>query len=95
MSYSFLFLGFIHVPIHQIVLSRAVFEILYFLKHHHYLSLFVIFRELGNLRAARGKFNRSLEINSNHSLTLQLRANMYYYSGDPMKALQDDQVRHK
>ncbi|VDI27895.1 Hypothetical predicted protein [Mytilus galloprovincialis] len=49
------------------------------------------YKELGNLRAARGKFNRSLEINSNHSLTLQLRANMYYYSGDPMKALQDDQ----
>ncbi|XP_063430079.1 tetratricopeptide repeat protein 13-like [Mytilus trossulus] len=49
------------------------------------------YKELGNLRAARGKFNRSLEINSNHSLTLQLRANMYYYSGDPMKSLQDDQ----
>ena len=50
------------------------------------------FRELGNLRAARGKFNRSLEINRNHSLTLQLRGSMYYYSGEPLKALEDHQV---
>lgn len=54
-------------------------------------SLAQAFRELGNLRASRSKFNHSLNINPSHSQTLQLRGNMLYYSGEPAKAAQDFQ----
>ncbi|XP_060081664.1 tetratricopeptide repeat protein 13-like [Ylistrum balloti] len=52
-------------------------------------SLAQAFRELGNLRASRAKFNHSLNTNPSHSQTLQLRGNMLYHSGETVKAAQD------
>ncbi|OWF38627.1 Tetratricopeptide repeat protein 13 [Mizuhopecten yessoensis] len=52
-------------------------------------SLAQAFKELGNLRASRGKFNHSLNINPSHSQSLQLRGNMLYHSGETVKAAQD------
>ncbi|KAJ8308492.1 hypothetical protein KUTeg_013366 [Tegillarca granosa] len=52
-------------------------------------SLAQAFRELGNLRAARNKFNHSLALSPRHPFTLHLQGNMFYYSGEPAKAVHD------
>ncbi|XP_041352986.1 tetratricopeptide repeat protein 13-like isoform X2 [Gigantopelta aegis] len=50
-------------------------------------SLAQAFKELGNLKAARNRFNQSLNIKPNHPLSLQLFGGMMYHSGDPASAL--------
>ena len=50
------------------------------------------YREVGNLRASRSRFNHSLALNPYHVLTLQLRGDMLYHSGEPYEAMQDFKV---
>ena len=50
-------------------------------------------REVGNIRASRSRFNHSLALNPYHVLTLQLRSDMLYHSGEPYEAMQDFKVR--
>ncbi|XP_071080039.1 tetratricopeptide repeat protein 13-like isoform X1 [Haliotis cracherodii] len=52
-------------------------------------SLAQAFKELGNLKAARSRFNQSLSLDPNHSLSLQLQGSMMYHSGDSHAALND------
>ena len=51
------------------------------------------FREVGNLRASRNRFNHSLALNPYHIPTLQLRGDMLYHSGEPHQAIGDFKVR--
>ncbi|KAL3874146.1 hypothetical protein ACJMK2_037197 [Sinanodonta woodiana] len=55
-------------------------------------SLSQAFREIGNLRAARIRFNQSLAMNPYHAPTLLLRGSLMYYSGNPQEAFQDFQT---
>ncbi|KAL4237726.1 Tetratricopeptide repeat protein 13 [Mactra antiquata] len=62
-------------------------------------SLAQAFREIGNLRMSRSKFNQSLTINKDHVMTLQLRGNLLYHSGEPEESIKDfqkclDEERH-
>ncbi|XP_052272752.1 tetratricopeptide repeat protein 13-like isoform X2 [Dreissena polymorpha] len=52
-------------------------------------SLAQAFREVGNVRMARSKFNQSLALNPRHTMTLQLRGDLFYHSGEPALALTD------
>ncbi|XP_045174282.2 tetratricopeptide repeat protein 13-like isoform X2 [Mercenaria mercenaria] len=52
-------------------------------------SLAQAFREIGNLRMSRSKFNQSLSINKDHVMSLQLRGNLLYHSGEPQAAIKD------
>ncbi|KAH3845893.1 hypothetical protein DPMN_088183 [Dreissena polymorpha] len=41
---------------------------------------------------ARSKFNQSLALNPRHTMTLQLRGDLFYHSGEPALALTDFKV---
>ena len=51
-----------------------------------------VFREVGNVRMARSKFNQSLAINKDHVMSLQLRGDLLYHSGEPDGAVRDFNV---
>ncbi|WAR30794.1 TTC13-like protein [Mya arenaria] len=52
-------------------------------------SLAQAFREVGNIRMARSKFNQSLSLNSDHVMTRQLRGDLLYHSGEASLAVND------
>ncbi|XP_052788505.1 tetratricopeptide repeat protein 13-like [Mya arenaria] len=56
-------------------------------------SLAQAFREVGNIRMARSKFNQSLSLNSDHVMTRQLRGDLLYHSGEASLAVNDFDVR--
>lgn len=54
--------------------------------------LFPCYREVGNVRMARSKFNQSLAIDKDHVMSLQLRGDLLYHTGEPDMALRDFNV---
>lgn len=50
------------------------------------VSLAQAFMEVGNLKAARIRFDQALSMRPNHTLSLQLKGSLLYHSGDPTSA---------